>query len=1073
MQGIVGKIEKTYNSPLKEAEILEWWDRERIYEKAKAIGEGRRKFYFLDGPPYVTNPPHVGTAWNKILKDVIIRYRRMQGFNVRDQPGYDCHGLPIEVKVEESLKLESKKDIENKIGVSEFISKCKSFALENAEKQTEIFKNLGVWMDWSDPYLTLRNEYMESVWWTIKRAYEKNLLEKGLRVVHWCPRCETALAGYEVTDEYRNVEDHSIYVKMPLKDKEGTFVVIWTTTPWTLPANVAIMVHPDEDYVEVEAQGERYILAKSRCEPVFREIGIPYKIVRNFKGWELEGLEYKPPLEGEVPIQRKVKKAHRIVLSREYVSMNEGTGCVHSAPGHGEEDFEVGLEYGLPVISPVDENGRFTEDGGKYSGRYVKDADWEIIEDLKNKDLLLHHTKVVHSYPHCWRCKTPLIMRAAEQWFIKVTAFKGRMIEENKRIAWIPEWAGSKRFADWLKGARDWVISRQRYWGVPLPIWVCNKCESIMVVGSIEELKVNSINPPDEIDLHRDCVDNIKLRCKCGGVMDRVPDIVDVWMDSGVASWASLEYPRRREGFNRWWPADAITEAHDQTRGWFYTQLITSMICFDKAPYRAVMMHGHTLDPKGQKMSKSLGNFISPQEVASRYGRDALRLYELQNTVWEDFRFSMERVEDAYRDLQVVWNVLSFASMYMNLDGFKPKDWSLEELSDHMRYEDRWLLSRIERLKVETTRAMENFEIHEAARLVRNFIVEDVSHWYIRLVRRRFWLEKESPEKLAAYKVLFHALKDWISIAAPFIPFLTEAAYRAMVAPTMKDPLESVHMTEWPKARLEWIDEGLEGEMEVARKVVAAAVSARQSLRLKLRQPVRELIVFTGDPKAKRAVHKLRSIILEAVNAKSLRCPNIKDEKRIKRIKVTPNFQSIGPIFKNKAASIGEAIRKLDGMRILDQIEERGFYELELQGKRFRITPEMINFKEEMPEGFAKGEFEGGRVYVDSRLTEELKREGLARDVIRRIQEMRRIIDLPVDAFIDLYIITPSKVEDEWLRGYIQYISEEIRARRLTLAYESPEIEGEMGEYFEKRWVIDGKPFRIGIRKVEDSRIDS
>ncbi|MGC8961546.1 MAG: isoleucine--tRNA ligase, partial [Candidatus Bathyarchaeia archaeon] len=694
MQGIVGKAERSYDPVSKEVEILEWWDKNRVYEKVRNLRRGGLKFYFLDGPPYVTNPPHVGTAWNKFLKDVIIRYKRMRGFNVRDQPGYDCHGLPIEVKVEESLGLKSKKDIEDKIGVSEFISRCKSYALENVEEQTRIFRDLGVWMDWADPYLTLRDEYMEAVWWTIKRAHEKNLLEKGLRVVHWCPRCETALAGYEVTDEYRDVEDHSIYVKMPVKGEAGTHILIWTTTPWTLPSNVAVMVHPDEEYVEVEAQGERYILAKERCAPVFKEIGIHYKVVRSLQGRELEGLEYTPPLMDEVPLQKELRNAHRIVLSREYVSMSEGTGCVHSAPGHGEEDFEVGLEYGLPVVSPVDEGGRFTEAAGKYSGRYVKDADSEIIGDLKSKNLLLYHTKVVHSYPHCWRCKTPLIMRAAEQWFIKVTAFKRKLLEENTKVTWVPEWAGSRRFADWLKGARDWVISRQRYWGVPLPIWICNECGSARVIGSIEELKASSINHPPAMDLHRDCVDDIKLRCRCGGVMDRVPDIVDVWMDSGVASWASLEYPKEDAKFNYWWPADAVTEAHDQTRGWFYTQLITSILCFDRAPYKVVIMHGHTLDPRGQKMSKSLGNFISPHDVTSKYGRDALRLYALQSTTWEDFRFSMEKVEDAYRDLQIIWNVLSFASIYMSLDGFKPDDWPLEDLLEHMRIEDRWLLSK-------------------------------------------------------------------------------------------------------------------------------------------------------------------------------------------------------------------------------------------------------------------------------------------------------------------------------------------------------------------------------------------
>ncbi len=1070
MSGVVGVTEKSYNPIVKEPEILEWWNKNRIYWKTKALKRGGPKFYFLDGPPYVTNPPHVGTAWNKLLKDVLIRYKRMQGFDVRDQPGYDCHGLPIEVKVEENLGIKSKKDIESIVGVTKFISKCKSFAMKNAEQQTLIFQDLGIWMDWSNPYLTLRDEYMESVWWIIKKIHESSLLESGLRVVHWCSRCETALAGYEVTDEYRDVKDHSIYIKMPLKIKRRSYILIWTTTPWTIPANVAVMVHPNEDYVEVEVQGERYILAKARCEPVFREVGIPYKVNRIFKGCELEGMRYTHPLESEVPIQSRLKNAHRVVLSREYVSMNEGTGCVHSAPGHGEEDFEVGLEYDLPILSPVDEMGLFTDEAGKYSDKYVKQADEEIIADLKDKGLLLHHNMVIHSYPHCWRCKTPLIMRAADQWFIKVTAFKNKLIEENTKVAWIPRWAGSRRFADWLKGARDWVISRQRFWGVPLPIWICEECKSMAVIGSAKELMDKALTPPAEIDLHRDCVDDIKLGCKCGGSMERISDIVDVWMDSGVASWASLKYPYEEEEFKRWWPADAITEAHDQTRGWFYTQLITGVSCFGEAPYKAVMMHGHALDPRGQKMSKSIGNFISPQDVIAKYGRDALRLYELQSTVWEDFRFSMEKVEDAYRDIQVIWNAVSFASLYMNLDSFRPSRWPIEEMFEYMRIEDRWLLSRTEKLKARVTKAMDSFEIHEAARQVRNFIVEDLSHWYIRLVRRRFWLEKESPDKLAAYTVLSHALKAWIHIATPFIPFLTEAAYKSVVAPTSEGSPESVHMLKWPEAHLEWVDDRSEEHMEIAKKVVAAAISARQTLKLKLRQPVNELKVFTDDMKIRRAVHKLRGIILEAANTKSLKCSDVRDETKIEKLVAVPNFQAIGPKFRDKATRIAEMVKRLDGVEVLNWMREKGFYELKLKSEKLRLTPDMVRFREEIPEGFAKGEFDGGRVYVDSRLTEELRREGLARDVIRRVQEMRRLMDLPVEAFIDLRIVADIEGDEERLKDYEGYIREEVRAYNLTLDHlPSTILEGAS---FQKTWMIEGRLFQIGISKVE-AGIDS
>ncbi|MEM3061728.1 MAG: isoleucine--tRNA ligase, partial [Candidatus Bathyarchaeia archaeon] len=724
---IVGKVPKEYLPQKYEEEIMDFWEFKRVYEKTRSRAIGKPKFYFLDGPPYVTNPPHVGTAWNKTLKDVVIRFKRMQGYDVRDQPGYDCHGLPIEVKVEEELGVKSKKDIEEKIGIENFIEKCKQYAIENIEKQTEIFKNLGIWMDWKNPYVTYENDYIEAIWWTIKVADERGLLQKGLKVIHWCPRCETALAGYEVTDEYRIVKDNSIYVKFPLKAREKEFILVWTTTPWTLPANVAIMVNPKATYVKAKVNDEIYVLAEERCEAVFNEAMKPYEIVSRLSGNELEGLEYTSILLEEVKIQSRIK-AHRVVLSEEFVSTKEGTGCVHVAPGHGEEDFIIGMDYGLPTICPVDGSGRFTEDAGKYSGKKVDEANPEIIEDLEKKKLLFHASLVEHPYPHCWRCKTPLILRATEQWFLKVTSFKHRLLEENEKVLWTPEWAGTKRFKDWLLGARDWVISRQRYWGAPLPIWVCESCGDKKVIGSMEELRDEAIELPKSMDLHRQCVDKVVLRCTCGGSMKRVPDIVDVWMDSGVASWASLNYPKRDGDFKRLWPVDLIIEAHDQTRGWFYSQLGAGIIAFDSTPYRSVMMHGHTLDSLGQKMSKSLGNFISPEDVITKYSRDVLRLYELKCTLWEDFRFSWNALEDTLRSIKIVWNVFSFASLYMNLDKFSPKDWALEKLWNSLRLEDRWLISKVEGLKLIVSKEMENYQIHSAARALEEFMVYELSH---------------------------------------------------------------------------------------------------------------------------------------------------------------------------------------------------------------------------------------------------------------------------------------------------------------------------------------------------------
>jgi len=1059
----VGKIPHTYSPERLEKEIIDWWSKNQIYEKVKQKLQGNTQFYFLDGPPYVTNPPHVGTAWNKILKDTVIRHRRMVGYDVRDQPGYDCHGLPIEVKVEEDLKIKSKREIEDRITIERFIEFCKRYAEENAKAQTRIFKDLGIWMDWDKPYLTYDDEYIESVWWVIKRAEEKRLLNKGLKVVHWCPRCETALAGYEVTDEYRTVRDQSIYVKFPIEGRDNEYILIWTTTPWTLPANLAIMVNPDADYSRVRVGDEVYILAEARRSAVLTEVP-SQEVIEVFKGERLRGLKYRPPLLEEVTVQSQpdLKDAHMVVLSREYVSMEEGTGCVHCAPGHGEEDFEVSQENRLPVVSPVDQTGRLTEEAGKYAGKYVFDANSEIVEDLKKKSLLFRASYVQHPYPHCWRCKTPLILRATEQWFIKITESKKRLFEENEKIKWTPEWAGSKRFRDWLLGVRDWVISRQRYWGTPLPIWICRSCGRRTVVGSEKELRERAVNLEGEIELHRQDVDPIKLECECGGLMDRIPDIVDVWMDSGVASWASLQYPSVETEFKRWWPADLIIEAHDQTRGWFYSQLGAGVIAFDRVPYKAVLMHSHTLDAEGQKMSKSQGNFISPQDIAEKYGRDVLRFYELQRTVWEDFRFSTVTVGETLRDIKVIWNVYAFASIYMNLDRFKPEEWPVGTGS--LRPEDRWLISKTESLKLLVQKEMESLNIHRAARVLSQYAVEDLSRWYIKLARRRFWQEKESPDKLASYSTLYYALKTWLLLSAPFIPFLTERLYQTMIRPAEAASPESIHMCRYPEPRIGWIEPSLEEKMELTKEVVSAALSARQVAKIKLRQPVSRIIIVTEEPIVQRSVHEFEQVICSQANTGKIEFVNVEEEEKLRRLRAAPNYKALGPAFREDANLVAEAIKKLDGRMLFEELRERGSCNLEVEGKTVTLNVEMVNFSEEMAEDFIPGVFSKGRVYVDITMPKKLLAEGLVRDVVRRIQEMRRQLDLPVDAYISVYVAPPEKAALESLRDKREYICEEVRARKLTFLSRrrtKPSVE------LLKEWLVDGRSYFIGLQRVE------
>jgi isoleucyl-tRNA synthetase len=1060
--GTVGKLSREYKPAKSEEEILHWWKTSGAYEKTKKRLLRRPKFYFLDGPPFVTNAPHVGTAWNKTLKDVVIRFWRMKGYNVHDQPGYDCHGLPIEVMVEKKLNLTSKKDIENVLGIDQFIAESKKYAVDNIEIQTKVFQDLGIWMDWDHPYVTYFDSYIESVWWTIKQAEKKHLLYKGLKVVHWCPHDETALAGYEVTDEYRNIRDNSIFVKLPLVNKPREFLLIWTTTPWTLPANLGVMVHPDEIYAIVEQDGERLTIGKARVAAVMGDK--PYRVIDEFAGRKLEGTSYVPPLLDETGAKTG-GKLHRVVLSREHVIMTDGTGLVHMAPGHGEEDFEVGQRNGLPILSPVDPSGRFTSEAGKYAGVYVRDANEIIIKDLENKKLLFRQETIEHSYPHCWRCKTPLILRASNQWFIKVTLLKDKMFHESKKVRWVPEWAGSKRFRDWLDNARDWVISRQRYWGTPLPVWTCQECGEHTVVASRKELQEIAIKPPKNFDLHRNGVDLIQTKCKkCGGTAKREPDVLDGWLDSGAASWASLEYPSLPIEFRSWWPADSILEGHDQTRGWFYYQLVSSVLVRNKSPFKSVLVHGFTTDEKGERMSKSKGNFVSPEDVTGKYGRDVLRFYTLQSTVWEDFRFSWSAAESTSRDLQIIWNVYAFATLYMSLDKFQPEKWTIQRLSRSLHLEDRWLLSRTERLVKEATEHMENMEFHLAARALREFVIEDLSHWYVRLVRRRFWLEKNSQDKLAAYAVLYHALKNWLTLAAPMIPFATETIHRDSFRSAETKRHESVHMNPWPGFEKRRINKTLEEEMRIVQHVSEAVASARQSKKIKLRQPVSTILVVSDKPVVKRTIRSLRDILLQQTNSKEVKLVGITEEERLKKLVVEPNYRGIGPNFKREANRVAESLRSQDGRTLMRAFKENGHFTMNIDGADYKITENMVLLKEQMPENHAAGTFDEGRVYVDLTIPDSLVREGFIREITRRFQEMRKRLDLPVDAFVDAFVSVSDPERIEWLEDEKEFLMEEVRAKNL-LILRPDETKPPVG--LAEDWLIEGHKFQMGISQKQ------
>ncbi len=1059
--GSVRSLPQEFRVKEYEEEILKFWEENKVYEKIRKQSRGKPKYYFLDGPPYPSSDtPHIGTLWNKILKDSVIRFWRAQGYDVHDQPGYDCHGLPIEVKVEQELGFKTKKDIE-KYGVDRFIKRCEEFALRNVKSMTKHFWSFGVSMDWENPYLTLDSRYVENAWWVVKKAYEKGLLDRGVRVVHWCPRCETTLADYEVS-EYRMLRDPSIYVKFPVRGQPNRYILIWTTTPWTLPANVFVMAHPELEYAWVDVGGEQLLIVRDRVEPVMEEAGVEeYKVLEVVPGKELEGLEYIHPLVEEVEVQKKLVDQHRVVLSEEFVTAEEGTGLVHSAPGHGEEDFQVGVKYGSPVVSPVDDRGYFTGDAGKYAGKYVKEANREIIEDLRRKGYLFYEGEIEHRYPICWRCKTPLILRATRQWFIRVTQMKDRFLEEAARVNWIPEWAGYSRFKNWLQGLRDWIISRQRYWGTPAPIWVCKNCNHRVVVGSLRELEGLAGGKLGLKDLHKPWIDNVVLNCpKCGGEMRRVPDVLDVWLDSGVAFYASLGYPSSGELFEKLWPVDFITEGHDQIAGWFFSLLRCGLITLDKAPYRTVLMHGFALDEQGREMHKSLGNYVAPQEVLEfkKGSRDILRWYVLRNTIWEDLRFSWRGLEQVFDELHIVWNVYYFASTYMSLDRFDPEKHPLEKYMEYLHEEDKWILSRVENLTREVTEYFKTYHIHRAARLLRDFIVEDVSRWYIRLIRPRVWIERDDPEKLSAYAVLYYVLLKFLQLASPIIPFTAEKLYRDSLRTSENMP-ESIHMLPWPSVEEKYVDPELEKAMKFARRVVEAGLAARMKAGIKIRQPLPELIVATGDKGNASYVERMKNVVMNQVNVKKVTVVSSVEDYYTYRAK--PVYKALGPVFKGDARKVADAILSMDGEKLYRELEGKGVATVEVGGEKYEVTREMVEFEKTTIPGYVGVSEEDFTVLLDTRIREEDLAEGFARDVLRRIQFMRKEMNLPIDAYVDVTIYMPPDAK-KLFEKFAEYVAGETRAKKLQVVDEPDRVEGD----HIREWEIEEVKVLIGVKRV-------
>ncbi len=1062
----VKEAASTYNAREIENAIQEFWEENAIYLKTRDLHSADEDFFFVDGPPYTTGHIHLGTAWNKIIKDSILRFTRMTGRNVIARAGYDMHGLPIEVRVEQQLGFSSKKDIE-RFGIGPFIDRCREFAAKNMQVMSRQFQDLGVWLDFDDPYQTMNPEYIEAAWWTLQKADEAGMLERGHRVVNWCPRCATAIADAEV--EYWDESDPSIYVKFPVTGRENEFLVIWTTTPWTLPANVAVAVHPDITYARIEAEkdGRREILwiAEDLVEPVLRKGRYQdYTILEKAGGEILTSLTYRSPLEEHVPLQREI--SHRVVTA-DFVTL-ENTGMVHIAPGHGWDDYLLGCRENLPIVCPVDATGRFQEEAGDIAGSYIKDADPVVLKDLG--DHLMAQEMVVHRYGHCWRCKTPIIFRATEQWFLKASDLRDQMLDEVARVTWYPEWAGSARFYDWIKEARDWCISRQRYWGIPIPIWECPSCGKRRVFPTIRELEEASGSPlPDP---HRPYVDEIVVPCSCGGSMRRVEDIFDVWFDSAVASWATLGFPGKTEDFNRLWPADFITEGQDQTRGWFYSQLGASTIAFGRSPYRSVLMHGFALDAEGRKMSKSLGNVVTPEEVIASQGVDVLRLYVLSSSApWDDLKFNWEGVKTVNRAMNIFWNVYRFPLPYMILDGFFPAaaadgSWDPAGVGarlGRMAPEDRWIISRMNTCAAIVNSSLQERQLHRATRTLISFILEDLSRWYVQLVRERMWLEGESAAKTDAYETISYVLRRLCGLLAPFTPHITEQMYLNLRLPG--DP-ESIHMTGWFPGDPGLIDELLEGEMATVRSFDEAQANARQAGRRKLRWPVAECVVVTDDDAIASAIVNLNGICRDRANARTVRVLRGSFDRSGWRAE--PVMKTLGPVFGRKAPLVRELIAETDAAALKASHDRGDILPLTRDGESFDIVPGMVAFVEELPPEIFQAPMSGGTVYIDTTLTPELEAEGYAREVIRRIQEMRRQLDLRVEDYITATAVIADErvaglIRDLWTEG----IREEVRATVVTVIPGDGQAGLSSGE-LSREWEVEGIRMMIAISQFRE-----
>ncbi len=1005
------ELAKGKNSEI-EKEISTRWEKMNILQQTIDNRKDSKNFVFYDGPATANGMPGIHHMLAKLLKDVFCKYKTMQGYKVLRKVGWDTHGLPVEVQVEKELGFEGKNDIE-KYGIEKFNQKCRESVWKNEKAFKDFTVKMGQFIDLEHPYITYENSYIETEWWILKKFFDAGLIYDGLKILPYCPRCGTGLASHEVAQGYEEISVNTVTVPFKMKDEENTYLLIWTTTPWTLLSNVAACVNPNEEYVKCLSKGYNFIVAKKLAGKV---LGDDYEIVATYKGSDLEYREY----EQFLPILKVNKKAFYIVCA-DYVTMEDGTGIVHIAPAFGQDDYEVGLKYDLPVLNPVGEDGCYTE--GPWKGRLVVDGSLEldIIKYLASEDKLFKKQKMTHNYPHCWRCHTPLVYYSKPSLYIKTTAFQDIIIRENSKVNWYPSYVGEKRFGNWLENMNDWAISRNRYWGSPIPLWRC-KCGHDEMIGSIEELVEKSIEKIDNtIDLHRPFVDNIHIRCpKCKGEMSRVRDVIDCWFDSGSMPFAQYHYPfENKELFKSQFPADFISEGIDQTRGWFYSLLVISTFVMGKSPYKNVLVNDLLLDKYGQKMHKSKGNAVEPFSTIEKYGADATRWYMLYTSpVWTPLKFDEEGIKEVQaKFFNTLKNTYTFFQMYANTDKVDPREFKVEYKD--LEEIDKWLLSKCNRLIKDVTKAMDEYDLNKAVKMINSFVNEELSNWYIRRNRRRFWGSSLDKSKMAVYSTTYDVLIILCKLIAPIAPFISEEIYTNLTGKL------SVHLEDYPKCDDKLIDEKIEIRMDLVRDLISLGRNAREEAKIKVRQPINKVIL---DKKVEPIITDLKTLIYEELNVKNIEFTD--DLREYMSFEIKPNFKVCGPIFGSNIKELTQALNKLSQEEIIS-IKNGKMVTVEITDKKYDISLDMVDIRINSKEGFNASNEGANFIILDTTLTSDLINEGIARELISKVQQLRKNKDFEITDRIKIYYEKNVKFE-EAIKEFIDTVKNETLALEIT-----------------------------------------